>query len=182
MKKVNVFLVMVCLFGIWLTSCVKDNETDNTKLKKIKTNSSAILINRLKTNSNMGSYQLFSYVGHKSSDCGGKCKYYNGVYFHADCQGYGSECSLSSKVNISKNIAEDPTDIYYTATGIYDYEPTEEESFNMPARSFYFINETFENGYIWINIPEQVLQRNKESNMFIYKEITFTVDPLFNNL
>jgi hypothetical protein len=183
MKKVNVFLVMVCLVGIWATSCVKENLTENTKVKNVDKTSTAQLLKTLKTNStNYGGVYLFSTnIGHKSSDCGGKCKYYNGVWCHVSCQGFGSECTLSAMVNISKAIPDDPYDIYYTGLGINDYEPIEDLTFNMPARSLYIEVDTLENGFIWINIPEQILQRDDETNQFIYKAITFTEEPLFEN-
>lgn len=182
MKKSIVFFVVICLIGLWLVSCVKENDGINTNVKQIDKSTTAQLLKRLKTNSFAGSYLLASSIGHKSTDCGGRCKYYNGTWFHANCQGYGSECSLRASINISKAMPDDTTDIYYTGIGINDYEPIEDSDFSMPARSFYIEDENLENGFIWLNIPEQVLQRDEESNQFIYKAITFTNEPLFENL
>jgi hypothetical protein len=182
MKKVNVFLVMVCLFGIWAASCVKENETVNTNRKKEKGNSTAMLIKKLKANVFEGSYLMVSKAGHTSNDCGGKCKYFNGIWVHVNCQGFGNECNFRASINISKNLPEDSTDNYYSGIGLYENEPIEDSTYEMPERSFYFESEEFENGFIWINIPEQVLIRNTESSMFIYDSITFTVDPLYENL
>lgn len=184
MKKANVFLVMVCLVGIWAASCVKDHENVNTTVKKIDKTSTAQLLKQLKTSSsNYGGVYLFSSkVGHKSSDCGGKCKYYNGVWTHFNCQSYGSECDLKAAVNICKVISSDPDNNFYRGMGLNDYEPIEDSTFSMPARSFYIENEKFENGYIWMNIPVQELQRDEESHKFIYINITFSEKPLFENL
>lgn len=182
MKKSSVIFVMICLIGLWLVSCVKENDGINTKVKQIDKSATAQLLKRLKTNSYAGTYLLAAKIGHKSTDCSGKCKYIGGEWRHIDCQGNGSECSLRVSVYISKAIPDDTTDIYYTATGVNDYEPIEESDFSMPARSFYIEDENLENGFIWMNIPEQVLQRDEASNQFVYKDITFTAEPLFENL
>lgn len=181
MKKQQ-FLVIICLISLWLASCVKENDGVNTKVKQTDKSAKAQLLKRLKTNSYAGTYLLTSSIGHKSSECGGRCKYLNGTWQHVSCQGYGSECSMRASVNISKAIPDDTTDNFYTAIGINDYEPIEESDFSMPARSFYIEDENLENGYIWLNIPEQVLQRDEESNQFVYKDISFTAEPLFDNL
>lgn len=182
MKKSSVIFVMICLIGLWLVSCVKENDGINTQVKQTDKSATAQLLKRLKTNSFAGSYVLAAKIGHKSTDCGGRCKFISGEWRHVNCQGNGSECDLRASVNISKAMPDDTTDIYYTGIGIYDYEPIEESDFSMPARSFYIEDENLEKGYIWLNIPEQVLLRDEESNLFIYKDITFTSEPLFENL
>lgn len=181
MKKSNLFLVMVCLVGLWATSCVKDNDIVNTNEKNVDRSTTAQLLKQLKTSAFEGMYVMSYKVGHKSTVCGGKCTWSGNGWVHQDCMSYGSDCSKSSTVSVSKNIPDDITDIYYTATGIYEYEPTEDSIFYLPARSLYIENDTCENGYIWLNIPEQVLRRNEVSNQFIYNEISFTAEPLFEN-
>jgi len=188
MKKINAILVLVCFLGVFVTSCVKDNETDiliEQNVQKTEINSSAKLLTRLKSLSNSnysGTYSLSSNAGHKSEDCGGKCTYTNGVWRHVDCQGFGHSCSLKASISITKNLPDKPENKYYTGMGLNDYEPIDEETFNMPARSFYIKDGGFENGYIWINIPEQVLERDIKTKQFIYKNITFTTDQQFKNL
>lgn len=178
MKKTNVFLVLVCLIVILVSSCVKDNETPNTKIKKSDKTSTAQFLKRLKTNSFEGVYGLSTKAGHKYSYCNGTCK---GTY-HVNCQGVGQECDLRANINIAKNFPDNKYDIYYTGIGINSYEPIEDSLFSMPARSLYIENTEYENGYIWMNIPEQELRRDNESKLFIYKDITFTDEPLFENL
>jgi hypothetical protein len=186
MKKINVILVLVCFIGLLVTSCVKDNETDNLNVQNPEKTSTAKLLTRLKASSMPGNYSgtfsLSSNVGHKSEDCGGKCKYVNGVWFHADCQGFGHNCGLKASVSITKTLPDKPEDKYYTGMGLNDYEPIDEATFNMPARSFFIEDKIFENGYIWINVPEQVLERDIKTKQFIYKNITFTKEQLFKNL
>jgi hypothetical protein len=48
MKKSNVFLVMVCLVGLWATSCVKDNDIVNTNEKNVDRSTTAQLLKQLK--------------------------------------------------------------------------------------------------------------------------------------
>jgi hypothetical protein len=182
MKKANVFLVMVCLFGVWFTSCVKDNETLKTKVKKIDETSKAEILKKLKTNSYEGSYLMESRVGHDKSVCGGACRSANGIPYHVDCEGGGTACLLRASINISKLIPDDLYDIYYKGIGINTYEPTEASNYYLPSRSLYIEDETFENGYIYLNIPNQLLEREEESGQFIYKDITFSESPLFENL
>lgn len=182
MKKSSVIFVMICLIGLWLVSCVKENDGINTNVKQTDKSATAQLLKRLKTNSFAGTYLLAAKVGHKSSVCNNSCICVNGKRVHLNCQGYGSECSLRASVNVSKVIPDDNSDIYYTAMGINDYEPIEDSTFNMPARSFYIEDENLENGFVWLNIPEQVLLRDDETNLFVYKDITFTAEPLFENL
>ncbi|MFZ4740572.1 MAG: hypothetical protein ACOYLE_05365 [Bacteroidales bacterium] len=188
MKKINAILVLVCFLGVFVTSCVKDNETDiliEQNVQKTEINSSAKLLTRLKSLSNSnysGTFSLSSNVGHKSEDCGGKCTYTNGVWRHVDCQGAGHNCAYKASVSITKTLPDKPEDKYYTGMGLNDYEPIDEATFNMPARSFYIEDKIFDNGYIWINIPEQVLERDIQTKQFIYKNITFTSIQKFKNL
>ncbi|NVN96412.1 MAG: hypothetical protein HXX18_14145 [Bacteroidetes bacterium] len=186
MKKSSLILLTVCFFGLLITSCVKDNDTEIVKIQKEEITSTASVISNLKSNNSTGNfsgiYSMSTNAGHKSTDCGGKCRYLNGVYFHSDCQGFGHECGLRATVSISKTILDKPEDKYYNGMGLNDYEPIDEATFNMPARSFYVKNDKFDNGYIWINIPEQLLERDKETHQFIYKNITFTKEQMFKNL
>jgi hypothetical protein len=181
MKKQGI-LVIICLVGLWVVSCVKDNDLMTPKEKRVDNNSTAQLIKRLKTIGFEGTYALASHAGHKASDCGGNCTAVNGIKRHVDCQGFGNVCNLKASINISKNMPYDMTDIYYTAQGINDFEPIEDSSFNMPARSLYIKDDAFKKGYIYLNIPEQILHRDAASNQFIYNDITFTEDALFENL
>jgi hypothetical protein len=69
----------------------------------------------------------------------------------------------------------------YNGKGLNDYEPTDMIDFNMPARSFYLGADFSEEGYCWLNIPEQLLERDHTTNNFIYKDITFTREQIFEN-
>lgn len=181
MKKQRI-LVMICLVSLWVVSCVKDNETQNTKIKKADKTSTAKILKRLKSNSFEGAYLLQSRVGHDKSVCGSACRSANGIPYHVDCEGGGTACLLRASINISKVIPDNPDDIYYIGIGINSYEPKEDSNYYLPSRSLYIEDEGFENGFIYLNIPEQLLKREEESNLFIYKDITFSESPLFDNL
>jgi len=183
MKKINVILVLVSLVGLLATSCVKDNEIENNAVEKKEVcASTAELLTQLKSTSYAGTYAMTTNAGHKSTDCGGKCKYYNGKWGHVDCQGNGHICTLRASINITASVSDKSTEVLYTGKGINDYEPIDEDTYNMPDRSFLVKDDKFDNGFIWINIPEQLLQRDTETHQFIYKEITFTKEPKYLNL
>ncbi|MFZ4401450.1 MAG: hypothetical protein ACOYO1_15550 [Bacteroidales bacterium] len=135
-------------------------------------------MSRLKSNSYEAVYVLTTNAGHKSSDCGGGCRTINGIRYHADCQGWGSTCTLKATVSVSM-IANSNK---YIGHGLNDYEPIDEDTYNMPDRSFYVENANFENGHGWLNIPAQILQRDNNTHEFIYKDIVFTTEALYKNL
>jgi hypothetical protein len=183
MKKVNLMLAMLSIIGLMATSCVKDNDIENNAEQQTLTTTTAntptaVRMNRFKSTSFEGVYLLASNVGHKSTECGGKCKYSNGTWFHSDCQSFGNVCSLRASVNVSYTGVSN----IYKGMGINDYEPIDEVDFSMPDRSFYVENENFPNGKGWLNVPEQVLQRDPLTHQFIYKNISFTKEALYKNL
>ena len=188
MKKANVILVMLSVMGIIAASCVKENESAN-KLQKKACTATAVKIAApyLKAapghaSGSLGTYVLSAKAGHNSSECGGGCMAIRGVRKHMDCQGFGSNCGLKASVYVNKVKPDSSNSNKYMAVGLNDYEPTDEHVFYMPARSFYIEDKTTEQGYIWLNIPEQVLERDAKSKQFVYSNITFTENPLFENL
>ena len=184
MKKLNVFVMMACAIGIMATSCVKENETANSSKKQEKTATAKKSGNfNLKTSTDFsGSYSINSKVGHNSTDCNNSCRMIGGVRCHVNCQGFGNICNAIASISVSKVNPENPENIYYKAIGLNDYEPTDEDTFYMPARSYYIEDDNSENGYYYMNISEQILERDKSNNQFIYLNITFTDTSLFENL
>jgi len=187
MKKTNVHLIimLVCMLGIITVSCMKekDNEAPSPALKKQR-NATAIKLNAnyLKIYTGFsGNYILSARAGHNGSNCNG-CVMAGGVKKHLNCQGWGSSCELKASVVVSRLFPDDPNSTQYFAKGLYDYEPTDEADFNMPARSFYIEDTIYESGHIWINIPSQLLERNAESNLFLFYNISFSDEALFENL
>lgn len=175
---------MICLLGIWATSCVKENETINNSKKQEKTAIAKRFGNvNLKSASDFsGSYSLFSKVGHTANSCNNSCVMLGGKRGHINCQGPGNLCNLSASISVTNTDPENPENILYNAIGLFDYEPTDDTTFFMPDRSYYIEDDNFENGYIYLNIPTQILNRDAASNQFLYYNITFTEAALFDNL
>ena len=152
MKKLNVFVMMACAIGMMATSCVKENETANSGKKQEKTATAKKMSNICqKTFSDFsGNYLFFSKVGHLASSCSGNCTTIGGVRKHVNCQGYGSICEARASISVSNIDPGNSENIYYNAIGLDDYEPTDDTTFNMPDRSYYIENDSFENGYIYL--------------------------------
>ena len=181
MKKIKVSIAIFCIAIIFIISCQKDKTLVNSNPKKVKSSSTAQKTVGLKSSGYGGTYVLSSHVGHTAAQCSNSCSVVNGVKRHLSCQSFGNICNFVANINISKVLPDNNEDPYYNAIGVNSDEPTTENTFMMPARSFYIENNNFENGYIWLNIPEQTLVRNNE-NEFIYYNITFTSEILFDDL
>lgn len=181
MRKTNVILGLVCVMGILTASCVKEKEGIHSIQKSVNNATGHNMGNLKSLPGYSGNYALSSKVGHNSSECSG-CVMIGGARKHVDCQAWGNKCGSNASVAISKVEPDNQENQEYAATGLNDYEPTDEAFYYMPARSFYIENSEFENGYIWINIPEQMLERDDESNQFKYVNITFTNEAMFENL
>lgn len=182
--KVNAVLMLVSMMVFMTTSCIKEKENEvNKQLLKEQHTATAKRLsgNHLKATNYAGNYLLSAKAGHSASNCSG-CIMVGGIRKHLDCQGYGSTCTLKSTVAISKVEPNNSNCNEYKGIGINDYEPTDEDIYNMPSRSFYFEDNSYINGYIWINIPEQILERDPESNQFTYYKISFTEEALYKNL
>ncbi len=186
MKKLNV-LMMACVIGLVTVSCTKKDEVMNPQ--KVVHTATAQRISIGKTDPNSGSnpdhsdpnaaaYSLAASHGHKASTCSNSCTTAGGVNCHVPCQGWGSTCDLKATVSVSKESAGND----YEAVTLDDYGPTDGPTYNMPARSFYVEDKVYENGYTWMNIPEQTLVRESKSNSFKFQNISFSSEPLFNNL
>ena len=183
MKKSNVILVLGCIIGISFTSCLKDNESVLIH-KNCLSSATAQKLITISTKSNSGfsgNYVLSAKAGHSSSDCNSSCITFGGIKRHVNCQGFGNNCAAVASVSVSKVEPENSNDPNYTAIGLNDYEPSDDTIYNMPARSYYIQNNEFENGYIWLNIPSQILERDYVSHQFLYFKISFTNQALFED-
>ena len=182
MKTIKMFFAILCIAIIFISSCQKDKTLVSSNAKKIKSNSTAIKLGGLKTSGFVGTYMLSSLIGHSISECHGKCIYFNGTYYHANCQGYGNTCNITTHISITKANPNNDSDPYYIGICDNNDEPSSDSIFNMPARSFYIENTEYENGYIWLNIPEQILLRDEFTHKFNYNYITFTTEQVYENL
>ncbi len=181
MKKVLSLVAAISFAIVLISSCQKDNVSVNNTPSTIKSNSIAQKLGGLKglKSSNLeGIYSLSSAVGHKSTDCGNACIMIAGIPTHIDCQYWGSTCSFNANINVSKL---DPKDPYYSAIAMSVFEPSDDSIFFMPNRSFLFKSDDSDKGYIWLNIPKQKLVRDEKTNLFLYNNITFTYEQLYEN-
>ncbi len=182
MKKINVIIAISLIAILFIVSCQKDNVKVGKSTIKVKSNSTAHKIGGFKSLGFNGSYLLASQVGHTSIECKNSCITIGGIKTHFNCQGFGNKCSLNASINVSKVQPDNPNDPYYYAIGLNNDEPSNDSIYNMPDRSFYIEDVNLENGYIWLNVPAQILFRDIESGDFIYRNITFTKERLFENI
>ena len=110
-------------------------------------------------------------IGHSSAGCPG-CVPVGGSFVHVDCQGYGNQCMVSSKVTISL------TSDGYVAMTTDTFGLTSEDFFNMPARSL-STGESGNNAYL--NIPAQLVERDTATLQFTFTGLFYTGKPAYNN-
>jgi len=115
------------------------------------------------------------FVGHTASECGGKCIKIFGEYGHADCRGFGNTCNLTTSAHFSNQngafvlILTDPN-----AFGAF-------LDFHFPDRSLFITNPQNSNE-LWLNIPEQLLIKDDEEDVFIIHDIWFSEEAELENL
>jgi hypothetical protein len=156
-----VFLFLILCFG-----CKKHEIIETAELPKF--NSAQPI-----SNSKGGAcYGVTLLVGHSASTCPG-CVNNGGSSVHIDCQGDGTACSVSAKMEISDS---GEINIYYGTISEPD-ELTYEETFLMPNRSLYIIGS---NGQ-FLNIPEQMVYRDEETGAFVLYDIFYSDNQVFIN-
>ena len=112
-------------------------------------------------------------IGHKAENCEG-CIWNNGKYIHIDCMGPGSYCSKSVAVVLN----EVGSDITATTTDTFGL--TSEDFFLMPDRSLYYETDV-NNNRIYLNIPGQLVYRDRTTLQFTFTGLSFTVGPVYSN-
>lgn len=117
------------------------------------------------------------YAGHAKEDCDGSCS--DERSFHRDCQGSGRKCNLLGGLELEPMIPKsgEMQCINYIGRCLYPEDISDDEIFAMPARSL-----RLENVGRWINIPEQILERDSKPRCFVVKNITFTDVPVYENI
>ena len=145
------------------------------KTEKMQTSvheSTAILLNSDTKGSN---YAIIVALGHHISECGGKCVCVNGKLCHYDCMGDGNACAASANVNLVQISGNS-----YTATTLDSTALTNEDFFNMPARSL-FVEYDEKNNEVWMNIPEQVVFRDSVSRQFTFTNLYYSNAQVYSN-
>ena len=120
-------------------------------------------------------YYMSSQCGHNASQCPNGCVHSSGGDFHADCQGWGSNCTLTSSIYVVPVSAG-----LYTATTQDSTELTTYDYFNMPARSLYTGMD--ESGLPrWLNIPAQLVFRDSTTRLFTFTGVFFSQQQVYKN-
>lgn len=165
MKKVIISLMMACAC---MFSCTKTN--DKQQAGQWFSNKVVPMYNDTKE----ANYCFFVQVGHRRSECGGKCIELWGIPTHADCQGAGHYCSKATSVTLQQ------TGSTITATTTDTFGLTSEDFFLMPDRSLYYYTDE-DNNRVYLNIPEQLVFRDSTTRQFTFTGLFFTNVPEYSN-
>lgn len=166
MKKISFAFVLAFLL-LCLCRCAKPVEhvhSDNQ-------GSVCPVFNREKSST---TYQITLPIGHSSKQCSGCVRLKNGTYIHIDCQGWGSECTVSANVSLtgsSSNLTAVTTDTF----GL-----TDQSLFNMPDRSLYSGKDEKGND-LWLNIPAQLAVRDDSTLQFTFSGLFYTSSQYYRN-
>ena len=165
MKK---FVYFLLIFTVVFSACEK-NEKPNFNSEIYPNNAEPIY----SASKQIIGYKLSVMVGHSGTNCPG-CVTQGGDSFHVPCQGAGSACSQSATVYIYTD-GDSPN--FYYAVNPDKWELTDGDFFLMPDRSLYIVGSNGE----FLNIPEQVAYRDEETGFFIFYEIFFSDEQVFDN-
>jgi hypothetical protein len=120
--------------------------------------------------------RLKIFIGHTIDQCGGKCMEIFGEPIHINCRGFGDVCQRNATIRL---IFDEETEAY-TITVLEVDALGEDLDFAFPDRSLYITNP--QNNYeLWLNIPEQLLQRVCDTIPFIINNIWFSEAPELEN-
>ena len=119
------------------------------------------------------SYQMTFSVGHSGKNCSGCVKLGNGMCVHIDCQGLGTECTVSTNVVLSENNS------YYTAVTTDTFGLTDQSLFNMPARSL--LTEDERGLPVYLNIPAQLVYRDSSTLQFTFTGLYYSENAAYGN-
>lgn len=161
-EKLSLFMFLVVV----LVSCSRDSENSKNDnicfFQKDQTKSSSVISCSLK-------------VGHDAKDCNNSCLVVNGHRIHIDCQGAVRKCIVRVSLQL-----ETISDNHYTATTIDTLELTDQDVFNMPARSM-CVEPDVNGKSIWLNIPAQLVIRDSVTRQFTLTGLNYTNYKYYNN-
>lgn len=165
MKK-TLFMVSVLL----LCAC---QQTD----KNIETNSMKQhrLIPLESSEKTGGLFQMSTFVGHSSSQCNG-CVLLGNEWIHVPCVGFGNICTADAILNIEPVEGSNT----YTATTLDTTALTDGDLFLMPDRSLLVTASLFGKS-TWLNIPEQLVFRDPNTQQFTFTGLFYTDYQYYNN-
>jgi|GEM_PF-2194560 len=111
-------------------------------------------------------------VGHTVGDCGNKCVKVFGEYGHIDCRGFGNVCNHT----ITAQLVNGGTTLILTDPDVFGAFL----DFDFPDRSL-FITNPQNSDELWLNIPEQLLIKDDEEDVFIIHNIWFSEEAELDN-
>lgn len=172
--KTKITILSLILFSL-LFSCKKDGSDSLPQNTENVPSLAKKIVNNTKGD-NVVMYGLLSRSGHRGADCNYKC--IDGI-MHRDCWGSGSYCPLQGSIISPIPMGSFSTKSNFTFTAIAQYPEdfSDEETLLIPNRSFFI-----EEDGTYLNMPEQILVRDSESNCFIFNNLSVTKVPLFVNL
>jgi hypothetical protein len=181
MKKFNLFCFLaIFIIALFFISCKKtdliSNQPTTTESDGSKENEATWLNPDVNSKYWTGFLKLRIAVGHTVDQCGNHCIYAFGEWGHADCRGFGNVCKSISKGMLTYDDEFD--EFYFTFL-----EPNalgEELDFLFPDRSFYITN-PLNNNDLWLNVPEQLLERISDSIPFTIHDIWFSEEQELEN-
>ncbi len=170
MKRLVSFSWLFPCLVLLFASCSKERATRTGEI------ASAVAVLQTETPAAKGGniYVLKFKAGHTKEDCGGTC--FNGTA-HRECYGFGDLCDNVGSIEVHPPFSKvTGTEGVYEASALYPEDFSDEEVYGMPARSF-----KIEGEERWLNIPEQVLERDAETRCFLVRGIRFSSNPLYAN-
>jgi hypothetical protein len=115
-------------------------------------------------------------LGHTADQCGNHCVYMLGEWMHLDCRGMGNVCKNVVKGMLT--LDEETNEYYFT---FLDADALGDDlDFLFPDRSFHITN-PLNNKDLWLNAPEQILQRICDSIPFVIHDIWFSEEQELEN-
>ena len=97
----------------------------------------------------------------------------DGKYVHVNCVGEGNLCQKMAAVQLQQI----ETDVIATTTDTFDL--TSEDFFLMPDRSLSYKDE--KGNDIFLNIPEQMVYRNRTTQQFTFTGLFFSESAAYSN-
>ena len=162
MKKIGIAYLLALLFFCF-SQCSKPVE-QTTQVNQGK-------IYPVSSNGKDISYQMTMYIGHSGQNCPGCVEWEKGHFVHVDCQGRGYECTVSANVVLSGNSYN------LTAVTIDTFGLTDQNFFNMPARSL--LTEDEKGQPVYLNIPAQLIYRDSTTLQFTLNGLYYSASAAY---
>ena len=166
MNRIIFNLVIALTACLFLNSCTHKNVNSE----------SGYFHNRVipvESNAKTVTYLLCYEVGHRYSDCQGRCITVEGSTCHVNCMGFGNICVRATNVTLNQIGST------ITATTVDTFDLTSEDFFLMPDRSLSYMDG--DDNQMYLNIPAQLVFRDEDTQQFTFTGLSFSESPLYSN-